>query len=81
MIQNVTDQQKMKNRMTIKALLRCTHFLIRRHIAHTTNFEELVSLAESCDSEYLKAFNGRNVICRSRDSVIGFVEALGSWVQ
>ena len=27
LIQSVTDQQKMKNRMAIKALLRCTHFL------------------------------------------------------
>ena len=83
LIQNVTDQQKMKNRMAIKALLRCTHFLTRCHIAHTTNFEELVHLIESCGSEHLKAFSessGKNATYRSKDSVLGFVEALGSWV-
>ena len=58
LIQSVTDQKKMKNRMAIKALMRCTHFLTRHHIAHTTNFERLVNLIESCGSEYLKAFKG-----------------------
>ena len=84
LIQSVRDQQKMKNRMAIKVLLRCTHFLTRRHIAHTTNFEELVHLIESCGSEYLKAFSessGKNVTYRSKDSVLGFVEALDSWVE
>ena len=41
-------------------------------------------MVESCDSEYLKAFNessGRNATYRSTDSVIEFVEALGSWVE
>ena len=84
LIQSVTDQQKMKNRMAIKALLRCTHFLTRRHIAHTTNFEGLVNLIESCGSEYLKAFKesaGKNATYTSTDSVVGFVEALGTWVE
>ena len=70
--------------MAIKTLLRCTHFLTRHHIAHTTNFEDLVSLVESCGSEYLKVFSessGRNATYRSTDSVVGFVEALGTWVE
>ena len=45
--------------MPIKTPLRCTHFLTRRHIAHTTNFENLVSLVESCGSEYLKDLRGK----------------------
>ena len=39
---------------------------------------------ETCGSEYLKVFNessARNATYRSTDSVIGFVEALGSWVE
>ena len=59
-------------------------FLTQHHIAHTTNFEELVHLTESCDSEYLKAFSEsseENATYKSKDSVLGFVEALGSWVE
>ena len=84
LLQNVTNQQKIKNRMAIKTLLRRTHFLTWCHIAHTTKFENLVSLVESCDSEYLKVFSessGRNATYRFTDSVVGFVEALGTWVE
>jgi len=41
-LQQIGDQEKVKNRMAIKALIRCTHFLARHHIPHTTNFDELV---------------------------------------
>ena len=33
-LQYVGEQEKLKNRTAIKALLRCTHFLARNHIAH-----------------------------------------------
>ena len=40
-LQQIGEQEKLKNRMAIKALIRCTHFLVHRHIPHTTNFDEL----------------------------------------
>ena len=44
-LQQIGDQEKLKNRMAIKeALTRCTHFPARPHIPHTTNFDELVDL-------------------------------------
>ena len=73
MIQNVTDQQKMKNRMAIKTLTAMCIFFTQCHIGHTTN---LVNLIESCGSEYLSQSSGR-----SKDSVLGFVEALGFLIE
>lgn len=35
-LQQVGEQQKKRNRAAIKALVRCTHFLARQHIPHTT---------------------------------------------
>ena len=36
-LQRVVDrQERAKNRAAIKSLIRCTHFLARNHIAHTT---------------------------------------------
>jgi len=43
-LQNVPEEQRLKNRKGIKALLRCTHFLARYHIPHTTNFAALIVL-------------------------------------
>ena len=55
-LQQIGDQEKLKNRMAIKALIRCTHFLARRHIPYTTNFDELVDSIVSCGAEDLKRF-------------------------
>ena len=38
------ESERVKNRLAIKCFLRCTHFLARNHIAHTTNFGDLVIL-------------------------------------
>ena len=54
--QQIGEQEKLKNRMAIKALTRCTNFLARRHIPHTTNFDELVDFIVSCGAEDLKRF-------------------------
>ena len=43
-LQQIGDQEKLKNRMAIKALTHCTHFLTHRHIPHTTNFDKLVRI-------------------------------------
>ena len=76
--------RRLKNRLAIKSLLRCTHFLARNHIAHTTNFGNLVDLVVTCGGEDLKQFvdkAGKNAHYTSEDAVVDFVEALGTWVD
>ena len=41
-LQQISDEEKKKNRSAIKALIHYTHFLAHRHIAHTTKFNKLV---------------------------------------
>ena len=82
--QHVGEQEKLKNRVAIKALLRCTHFLAQNHIAHTTNFDQLIDLVVCCGDDNLKRFIetiGRNATYTSKDAVIEFVEAIGQWVE
>ena len=50
------ESERLKNRLAIKSLLRCTHFLARNRIAHTTNFGDLVDLVVTCGGEDLKQF-------------------------
>ena len=76
--------ERLKNRLAIKSLLRCTHFLARNHIAHTTNSGDLVHLLVTCGGEDLKQFvdkAGKNAHYTSKDAVVDFVEALGTWVD
>ena len=40
----------------LKSLVRCTHFLTRHHIAHSTNFTQLVDLVVSCGARELQVF-------------------------
>ena len=56
-LQQIEEQQRLKNRAAIMALFRCTHFLVCHHIPYTTNFEELVDLIVSCVADDLKSFN------------------------
>ena len=58
-LQNVGEQQRLQNRNTIKALIRCTHFLAHQRIARTTNFGKLVELVVSCGGETLQTFIDR----------------------
>ena len=83
-IHQMEQSERLKNRAAIKSLLRCTHFLARNYIAHTTNFGDLVELVVSCGGEDLKRFTekaGKNAHYTSKDAVVGFVEALGLWVD
>ena len=48
--------RRLKNRLAIKSLLRCTHFLARNHIAHTTNYPGGWDLVVTCGGEDLKQF-------------------------
>ena len=83
-LQQIGSQEKWKNRMAIIALIRCTHFLARRHIPHTTNFEELVNLIVSSGAVDLKRFlerAGKNATYTSKIAVVEFVEAVGLWTK
>ncbi|KAI6649988.1 Zinc finger MYM-type protein 1-like [Oopsacas minuta] len=78
-LQQIGAQEKLKNRIAIKALIRCTHFLARRHIPHTTKFDELIGLIASCGAEDLKRFlerAGKNPTYKF-NIVVEFVEAVG----
>jgi len=43
-VQKIHKSDSLKNRAAIKCLFRCTHFLAHQHIAHATNFSDLVDL-------------------------------------
>ena len=64
-LQKVDRQERIRNITAIKSLIRCTHFLTRQHIPHTTNFDKLVDLVVACGGDDLKHFlenAGRNAI-------------------
>ena len=83
-LQIIGEQERIKNRSGIRALLLCTHFLARQDIPHTTNFDKLVDLVVSCDGEDLKQLAdraGRNATYTSTDAVFDFIEAIGTWID
>lgn len=47
---------RVKSRAAIKSQIRCTHFLTCQHIAHSTNFTQLVDLVVSCGAKDLQMF-------------------------
>ena len=82
-LQQSTDEEKMKNIAAVKALIRCPHFLACQHIAHSANFEKLISLVVDYGGD-LKTFlesAGKNTMYTSRIAVTEFIEALGTWVE
>ena len=42
-LQRIGDLEKNRNHNTIKSFLRCTHFLCKQHIPHTTIFNKLIN--------------------------------------
>ena len=79
-LQQIGEQEKIKNRMAIKALIRYTHFLARRHILHTTNFDQPVDFIVSFGAEDLRKFlerTGKNASYTSKIAVVEFIEAVG----
>ncbi len=83
-LQQVGEKDRLRNRAAIKSLIRCTHFLARHHIAHTTNFSDLVDLVVSCGGEDLSLFlerAGRNAACvyakRCRGRISCFYRLVG----
>ena len=83
-LQRVSALERQKNRAAMKSLVHCTHFLNRHHIAHSTNFTELVDLVVSCGATELQAFienASSNATYTSRGAVVDFIEALRIWVE
>ena len=83
-LQQIGAQEKLKNRIAIKALILCTYFLARLHTPHTTNFDELVYLIVSCGAEDLKRFlerTGKNATYTSKIAVVEFIEEVGLWAE
>ena len=80
----VGRQERVNNRAAMKSLVRCTYFLTRHHIAHSTNFTQLLNLAMSCGARELQLFvenASRNALYTSRRAVVDFIEALGTWIE
>ena len=83
-LQNVGEQQRLQNRKAIKALIRCTHFLARQHIAHTTNFDKLVELVVSCGGVTFQTFldrAGGNATYTSKMAVVQFIFLEHGWTS
>ncbi len=80
----ISETQRSKNREAIKAFIRCAYYLARHHIAHTTNYDDLVGLMVSCGAPSLSEFlkdAADNATYRSTSAVIGFIEAISVWVE
>ena len=83
-LQQIGEQEKMKNMIVIKALIHCTHFLAIRHIPHMTNFDQLVDLIVSCGVEDFRKFlerTGKNASYTTKIAVVEFIEAVGLWAE
>ena len=52
-LQRFGDSERSKNRIAIKALLHCTHYLCKQHIPHATNFSKLIDHIASCGGKDL----------------------------
>ena len=79
-LQQIGEQEKMKNRMAIKALICCTHFLVRRATSPHEQFDQLVDLIVSCGAKDLRKFlerTGKNASYTSKTAVVEFIEAVG----
>lgn len=72
-----------KNRTALKALVQWTHLLVRHHIAHSTNFNNIIELVVSCGAMELQIFietTSKNVVYTSRGAVVEFIQALRNFV-
>ena len=54
--QRVGMKEREKNRAAIISLLHCTHFPTQHHIAHPSNFTQLVDLVVTCGARELQVF-------------------------
>ena len=52
-LQQINEGQRKTNREAVKVFIRRVHYLARHHIAHTTNYDDLVGLMVSCGAQPL----------------------------
>ena len=85
LIQSVSRRQRDENRMVLKKLLRCTYYLAKNRIAHTTNFADLVELVIACGADDLQRFVHdevrRNAKYTSTTATTDFIAAIAHWVE
>ena len=81
-LQQITDEEKMKNRAAVKALICCPHFLARQHIAHNTNFEKLLwVVVEKISKPFWNLLVKMLCTHHKYIAVTEFIKALGTWVE
>ncbi len=61
MIVAASEEEKTRNRKLLKALIRSLYYLIKHRIAHTTNFENLISLQADNGNELLRLHLARHM--------------------
>ena len=85
MVQSVSQKERAENRNVIKKLLRCTYFLAKNRIAHTTNFSDLVQLVISFGASDLQRFLHdevrNNAKYTSTTAVTDFIHAIAQWIE
>ena len=85
MVQSVSQKERAKNRNVMKKLLRCTYFLAKNRVAHTTNFSDLVQLVISCGASDLQRFLhdkvSNNAKYTSTTAVTDFMRTIAQWVE
>ena len=72
-LQRVGMQEREKDRAAMKSLVRGTHFLTRHHIAHFTNFTQLVDLIVSWETREFQVFveiASRNAVYAPGEAVV-----------
>ena len=83
--QTAALKQRRSNRAVILKLIKCTYFLVKNRIAHTTNFSNLVELVSSCGAEDLQCFTHdevqRNAKYTSSSAVTDFISAIASFIR
>ena len=52
-LSQIANEERIRNRRCIQSLIRCTHFLVRHHIPHTTNYDSLIQLVLDCGVPHL----------------------------
>ena len=78
-------RQRHENCTVVKKFLRCTYFLAKNRITHTTNFAELVKLVVACGASDLQRFLHsevrKNAKYTSTTAVSDFIAAIAQWVE
>ena len=79
------EAEKARNRLVLKKILKCTYFLVKHKIAHTTTFAPLVDLLIDCDDQDLKHFfeqdARKNAQYRSTTAISELIQAINTHLE